>query len=99
VRDNRDIRVEVGSLFRSSEEVGRVVAGLSQGRPVYVSQVARGGLTGVFVVSGNRAFLRWVALGASVGSATEVRAGVEAGEHVVIEPMGLVDGARVEVVR
>ena len=41
VRDNREIRVEVGPLFRSSEEVGRVVVGLSQGRPVYVSQVAR----------------------------------------------------------
>ncbi len=41
VRDNREIRVEVGSLFRSSEEVGPVVVGLSQGRPVYVSQVAR----------------------------------------------------------
>jgi multidrug efflux pump subunit AcrB len=41
VRDNREIRVEVGSLFRSSEEVGSVVAGLFQGRPVYVSQVAR----------------------------------------------------------
>jgi multidrug efflux pump subunit AcrB len=41
VRDNREIRVDVGSLFRSSEEVGRVVAGLSQGRPVYVSEVAR----------------------------------------------------------
>ena len=41
VRDNREIRVEVGPLFRSSEEVGRVVVGLAQGRPVYVSQVAR----------------------------------------------------------
>src|SRR5262245_65707357 len=41
VRDNREIRVEVGPLFRSAEEVGSVVAGLSQGRPVYVSQVAR----------------------------------------------------------
>jgi multidrug efflux pump subunit AcrB len=41
VRDNREIRVEVGSLFRSSEEVGNVVAGLSHGRPVYVSRVAR----------------------------------------------------------
>ena len=41
VRDNREIRVEVGPLFRSSEEIGRVVVGLSQGRPVYVSQVAR----------------------------------------------------------
>ena len=41
VRDNREIRVEVGPLFRSSDEVGRVVVGLAQGRPVYVSSVAR----------------------------------------------------------
>jgi multidrug efflux pump subunit AcrB len=41
VRDNREIRVEVGPLFRTSDEIGRVVVGLSQGRPVYVSQVAR----------------------------------------------------------
>jgi multidrug efflux pump subunit AcrB len=41
VRDNREIRVEVGPLFRSAEEVGQVVARLSEGRPVYVSQVAR----------------------------------------------------------
>jgi multidrug efflux pump subunit AcrB len=41
VRDNREIRVEVGPLFRSSEEVGRVVVGIAQGRPVYVSSVAR----------------------------------------------------------
>jgi multidrug efflux pump subunit AcrB len=41
VRDNREVRVEVGPLFRRSEEVGQVVAGLSQGRPIYVSQVAR----------------------------------------------------------
>ncbi len=41
VRDNREIRIEVGPLFRSPEEVGRVVVGLSQGRPVYASQVAR----------------------------------------------------------
>jgi multidrug efflux pump subunit AcrB len=41
VRDNREIRVEVGPLFQSSDEVGRVVVGISQGRPVYVSSVAR----------------------------------------------------------
>jgi multidrug efflux pump subunit AcrB len=40
VRDNREVRVEVGPLFRSSEEIGRVVVGLARGRPVYVSQVA-----------------------------------------------------------
>jgi multidrug efflux pump subunit AcrB len=41
VRENREIRIEVGPLFRGPEEVGRVVVGLSQGRPVYASQVAR----------------------------------------------------------
>jgi multidrug efflux pump subunit AcrB len=41
VRDNREMRVEIGPLFRTSDEVGRVVVGLAQGRPVYVSQVAR----------------------------------------------------------
>jgi multidrug efflux pump subunit AcrB len=41
VRDNRELRVVVGPLFRSSEEVGRVVVGVAQGRPVYVSSVAR----------------------------------------------------------
>jgi multidrug efflux pump subunit AcrB len=41
VRDNREVRMEVGPLFRSSEEIGRVVVGLAQGRPVYVAQVAR----------------------------------------------------------
>jgi multidrug efflux pump subunit AcrB len=41
VRDDREIRIEVGPLFRSPEEVGGVVVGLSQGRPVYVSQVAQ----------------------------------------------------------
>ena len=41
VRDNREMRVEVGPLFQDSTEVGGVVVGVHQGRPVYVSQVAR----------------------------------------------------------
>ena len=41
VGDNRELRVEVGPLFQSAEEVGRVVVGVSDGRPVYVSSVAR----------------------------------------------------------
>jgi multidrug efflux pump subunit AcrB len=41
VRDNREVRVEVGPLFRDSGEIGKVVVGVSQGRPVYLSQVAR----------------------------------------------------------
>ena len=57
--------------------------------------IARGGLTGLFVVSEGRAHLRWVAPGARAGDQVEVRAGVEAGERVVLDPTGLVDGAPV----
>jgi multidrug efflux pump subunit AcrA (membrane-fusion protein) len=53
----------------------------------------RGGLTGVFLAEGGRARLRWVAPGAREGDLVEVRAGVEAGERVVLDPSGLVDGA------
>src|SRR5512135_710865 len=38
VRDNRETRIEIGPLFRGPEEVGQVVIGLWQGRPVYLSQ-------------------------------------------------------------
>jgi RND family efflux transporter MFP subunit len=55
----------------------------------------RGGLTGVFVVSDGKAHLRWVAAGARDGDVVEIRAGVEAGERVVLEPAGLVEGAPV----
>jgi multidrug efflux pump subunit AcrB len=40
VRENQEVRVEVGPLFRSAEEVERVVVGVHDGRPVYVSNVA-----------------------------------------------------------
>jgi RND family efflux transporter MFP subunit len=55
----------------------------------------RGGLTGVFVVAEGRARLRWVAVGAREGDVVEVRAGLSAGERVVLEPGGLTDGAAV----
>jgi RND family efflux transporter MFP subunit len=55
----------------------------------------RGGLTGLFVVSDGRARLRWVAAGARDGDRVEIRAGVEPGERVVLEPAGLVDGTPV----
>jgi multidrug efflux pump subunit AcrB len=41
VRDNMEIRIEAGPLLRSSADVARVVAGTREGRPVYVSDVAR----------------------------------------------------------
>jgi len=59
----------------------------------------RGGLTGLFVVSEGKASLRWVAAGARDGDTVEIRAGVEPGERVVLDPTGLVDGAPVKDVQ
>ena len=41
VRDNRELRLEAGQLFKGAQDVERVVVGVSGGRPVYVSDVAR----------------------------------------------------------
>jgi hypothetical protein len=57
------------------------------------SVFSRGGLTGVFVLDEGRARLRWVAAGATTGASTEVRAGLQAGERVILDPSGLEDGA------
>jgi hypothetical protein len=57
--------------------------------------VSRGGLTGLFVVREGRAWLRWVALGAADGESVEVRAGVDPGERVSLDPSGLTDGVPV----
>jgi RND family efflux transporter MFP subunit len=56
----------------------------------------RGGLTGLFVVSDGKARLRWVAAGGRDGDTVEIRAGVEPGERVVLDPAGLADGAPVK---
>jgi hypothetical protein len=58
--------------------------------------VRRGGLAGVFVVSEGRARLRWIAVGEPENGTVEVRAGLRAGERVVTDPSGLVDGAAVQ---
>jgi membrane fusion protein, multidrug efflux system len=55
----------------------------------------RGGLDGVFVVANGEARLRWVAVGATAGGLTEIRAGLEASEHVALETAGLADGQAV----
>lgn len=60
----------------------------------------RGGLTGVFVVDEtNVARLRWIAPGAEAGGRVEVRAGLAAGERVVVEPGDLADGDAVAAPR
>lgn len=55
----------------------------------------RGGLVGAFVVDGGRARLRWIAIGADEADQTEVRAGLEAGERVALDPAALADGVAV----
>ncbi len=60
----------------------------------------RGGLTGVFVVAegaegGKVARLRWIAPGSPSGDRIEVRAGLEPGERVVLDPGDLADGQEV----
>lgn len=75
-----------------------LISGLSADPRLVVPAAAvfeRGGLTGVFVVRDGRARLRWVAAGARDGDSVEIRAGVEPGERVVLEPAGLVDGTPV----
>ncbi|MCM2258512.1 MAG: efflux RND transporter periplasmic adaptor subunit [Vicinamibacteria bacterium] len=57
----------------------------------------RGGLVGAFVADGDVARLRWVARGGGVGDAVEVRAGLTAGERVIVSPEGLADGDRIVV--
>ena len=41
VRDNKEVRLEVGPLFQDAAEVGRVVVAVRGGRPVYVDDVAK----------------------------------------------------------
>jgi RND family efflux transporter MFP subunit len=70
------------------------------GAPLVVPQravFARGGLSGVYVVDGTSARLRWIAVGQPAGDLVEVRAGLSPGEKVVLEPAGLEDGAPVLV--
>jgi RND family efflux transporter MFP subunit len=58
--------------------------------------VRNGQLTSVFVVDGEHARLRFVHVGRSAESATEIRAGLAEGEAVVVDPPpGLRDGAPV----
>jgi len=52
----------------------------------------RGGLSGLFVADDGVARLRWVAVGERSGGTVEIRAGIEAGERVILDPAGLVEG-------
>jgi RND family efflux transporter MFP subunit len=55
----------------------------------------RGALTGVFVVEDGRARLRFVSPGGPAGDAVVVRAGLDPGDEVILNPAGLRDGTPV----
>jgi len=61
------------------------------------SVLARGQLTGVYVVGADRvARLRWIKVGRSVGDKLEVLSGLNVGEHVLAEADKGAEGAQVE---
>ena len=53
----------------------------------------RGGLSGLFVAEDGVARLRWVAVGERTGDSVEIRAGIEPGERVILDPAGLMEGS------
>jgi RND family efflux transporter MFP subunit len=59
--------------------------------------VRRGGLAGVFVARAGHAELHWLSLGEAQGGRVPVRAGLAAGDPVIDQPEGLIDGQPVEV--
>ena len=58
--------------------------------------VEKGALTAVFVVEDGRARLRFISPGDPAGDLVVVRAGLDAGEEIVLDPGLLADGASVE---
>ncbi|MBI3130785.1 MAG: efflux RND transporter periplasmic adaptor subunit [Acidobacteria bacterium] len=76
------------------------VPGAKGSNPVSVPLSAlcqRGELNGVFVAEGGKAHLRWLSLGERMGSAVEVRAGLNPGESVIADPTNLKDGQPIVV--
>ena len=88
-------RVEVKAAVPSAPGCGRAPSPDSwcprpPARPASASRSSavfpRGGLNGLFVADDGTARLRWVALGERDGDTVEIRAGLEAGERVVLDP-------------
>jgi RND family efflux transporter MFP subunit len=77
-------------------------AAAGEAAPVWAPRAAlveRGGLTGLFVVRDGVARLRWIDPGVEREEGVVVRAGLAAGEEVILDPGGLTDGAPVSAAR
>ena len=61
------------------------------------SLVSRGALSGVYVIEGGQARLRWLRLGRTHADRADVLAGLEPGERFALSPQALVDGRAVKV--
>ncbi len=94
------VHLEPGAFARVRLEATGVGAVAGRRDPVAVprtSLVLRGALTGVLVIEGERAWLRWVRLGRAQGDQVQVLSGLESGERIVTRPAGVADGAHVRV--
>jgi RND family efflux transporter MFP subunit len=77
----------------------RLPRGTEEPQPMVPARalIERGALTGVFVIEEGKARLRWIDTGARAGDAWVVRAGLQPGEEVVLDPGDLRDGDPVQV--
>jgi RND family efflux transporter MFP subunit len=92
------LALPAGTAGLRSGQFGRVGVPVAEGRVLAVPAAAvvrRGQLDAVFVVADGVARLRLVRLGASLGDAVAVRAGLSAGELVAVDPANLRDGQAV----
>lgn len=94
ILDNPDGTIKSGMFARARFDKGAREALLVPAEAL----VTRGQLSGVFVVEGEQARLRWLKLGRSLDGGVEVLSGLEPGERYVVPvPPELVDGAAVSV--
>ena len=85
-------------LIVAEPESGQLSVYLQQADGTLAALMERGQLQSVFVVEDGVAHTRSVTTGRRANNAVEVLSGLNAGEKVVLPvPVGLQDGARVEV--
>ncbi|MBK5930819.1 efflux RND transporter permease subunit [Halochromatium salexigens] len=71
VADNREIRVQAGTMLASVDDIAELVVGMHGGRPVYLREVAR-------IERGPEVPQAYVWMGAGPGAGTADRSGVDA---------------------